>query len=220
MSHEPKSAVPPPPVAVVGSTVQISNVAQVDPEGQQIRRTFSAPVAIGPGQGGVVNSIGSIAGKFEYDVNALDLANVSKSSCAGCKHWSQRAFRKMVSDWTGPASTAVQRQTIQGYKDKILKDQIGYLGETVEQTLHSSFGICGVLSEWVIGAVGKHEGYWPVTPMRDATCPTYVQAGTARMDVVTPAQPLGLFKPLDYDAKAIGASRYDQVLYSAANKIK
>ncbi len=219
MSDETKPA-PPPPVSVVGSTVQFSNVAQVDPEGQQIRRTFSAPVAIGPGQGGVVNSIGSIAGRFEYDVNALELANVSKSSCGGCRHWNQRAFHQMVAKWTGPASTAVQRQTIQGYKAKILKDQIGYVGETVEQTLASSFGICGVLSEWVEGVVGKHEGYWPVTPMRDATCPTYVAAGAARMEVTTPAQPLGLFEPVSSDAVKIGADRYDRVLFSAAGKVK
>ncbi len=221
---KPETLSPAAPAAVsptvVGSTLQYSATPQVDPEGQSAKRTFSAPVDIGPGAAGVVNKLGTIAGKFEYDVNVGELANVAKSSCAGCRHFSREAFLKLVSEWTGPASTAAQRQTIDGYRAKIKADNLGYVGETVEQTLYSSFGICHVLSEWVKGAVGEHPGYWPVTPMRDATCPTYVSAGAARMDVVTAAQPLGLFKPRDLDSKKIGAARYDNVLFDAAGKLR
>ncbi len=81
-----------------------------------------------------------------------------------------------------------------------------------------SFGICRVLSDWVEGIVGRNPMHWPVVPDQHATCPTYVAVPGARMEVVTPTQPLGLFKPKDYDAKKIGAKRYDSVLQAADGK--
>lgn len=210
-----------PEVFIHGVKTEISQTPQTDAEGQVIRQQVHANVPAGPGSAGKVNAIGSIPSVIEYKTQAGEMANAMRTSCHVCKHFDVKAWREFVAAATGPASRAEDRQTIEKLKERLLADNIGVFGLDgafdLEATL-MSFGICRVLSDWVEGIVGRNPMHWPVVPDQHATCPTYVAVPGARMEVVTVAQPLGLFKPRDLDAKKIGAKRYDDVLHAAEGK--
>jgi len=210
-----------PELIVTGHTLAYSQQPGVDAEEQTAVQRYRTQAPAGPGQAGVVNAQGSIPAIIEYKTTAGVLANVVKSSCAGCARHDVKAWRQFVAAATGPASSAESRQTIQTLRGRIMVDGVGFFDDAgeidIERTL-MSFGICRVLSDWVEGAVGRDPMHWPVVTSRDATCPTYVAAGTARMEVVTAAEPLGLFKARDLEARKIGAEQYDNVLFDAAGK--
>lgn len=222
--------IPPPAPVITGQTLDFTKTPQTDPEGETAVRQFTTtapagPQAAGGGAAGQAGQTGSIPAIFEYRANVLDLAQAESSKCISCRHWDHKAFLAFVARSTGPLSSAEDRQTIETYKAKIKIDNLGRVGDTVEQTLTRDIGLCHVLSDWVEGVAGKNPIYWPFTPMRDATCPTYVAAVSqsgdpARMELVTPMQPHGLFKPRDLDAKKINAGRYDAILYDAAGRAR
>lgn len=203
--------------------VQISQTPQTDAEAQSIKRTLVVGAPIGPGAAGTVSQVGQIPAHFEYLTNVGDHANAIKTSCGGCKHWDNIAWRKFVIASTGPASTVADRQTIETLRGRLATEGRGYkdpkTGKVdVEATL-MGIGVCRVLSDWVEGAMKqRHPAHWPVAPMPESTCPTYVAVPGARMAVVTPAQPLGLFKARD--TNKTGDARRDALLFAAAGKIR
>jgi len=210
-----------PDLVIKRQTLDFSQRPQTDAEGQVARRRFHTEVAAGPGQAGVVNAQGMIPGIIEYNTTAGELAEASRSPCAGCQHHDVKAWRQFVAAATGPASTAEDRDTIQKLRGRLMVDGVGVFNDDgefdVEATL-MSFGICRPLTDWVEGVVGKNPMHWPIVTSREANCPSYVAAGGARMEVTYPSQPLGLFKPRDLDSKKYGAARYDAVLFDAAGK--
>lgn len=207
-----------PGVMIKRGTLDFSRQPQVDPEGQTAVRRLESTAPIGP-QGG--SAVGGIPSVLEYKSTAGALANAVKTACIACRHHNVRAWRAWVAAATGPAATAEQKQTIQTLRGRLLIDGVGIFSDDgefdVEATL-MSFGICEVLSDWVKGIVGENPIHWPIVTAKDATCPTYVAVEGARMEVTTPAQPLGLFRPKDLDARKHGAKRYDAVLFGAAGK--
>jgi hypothetical protein len=211
---------------VTGQALKFSRRPQVEPEAQAAVREFrvEAPAGYqgaGGGPAGVVNQQGTIPAVVQYGSTAGEMAQARRTSCAGCKHFDVAAWRKFVAVSTGPLARAEDKQTIQTMRARIMMAGYGYVdnnGELdVEATL-MAHGICRVLSDWAEGVVGRDPMHWPIVPWREATCPPSCHAGAAKLDVVTPAQPLGLFVPKDFDAEKIGAKRYDEVLRAAQGK--
>lgn len=212
-----------PDLIVKGNSLDFSHVPQVDAEGQVARKRIYTEAPAGP-QGGVPGQHGQLPAVIEYTGMAGELANAVKTACAGCANHDVKAWRQFVAAATGPASSAEDRQTIQTLRGRLLMEGRGIFDANdeldVEATLNS-LGICRVLSDWVEGAMGlRHPAHWPVVTEREATCPTYVAVPGARMEVTTPAQPLGLFKARDGDARKIGDMRRDAVLWDAAGKVR
>ncbi len=212
---------PKPEIAVKSVTAEVSQAPQTDAEGQFIRRQVIVDAPIGPGQGGVVNEQGRVPAILEYKTNVGEHANALKTNCGMCRHWDNKAWRIFVQRCTGPASTAQDRQTIETLRERIKIGDRGYRDAQgqldVEQTL-ANFGVCHVLSDWVEGVVGRHPIYWPVAPIPEATCPGEISVPGGRMQIVTDAQPFGLFKPRDLDATKLGDSKRDALLFAASKK--
>jgi hypothetical protein len=206
---------------VTGQSLRFSSTPQVDPEGQAAVREFKLATPAGmqnAGSSGAVDQRGSLPAIVQYATTAGAMANGVRTACAGCKNFDVKAWRKFVSDATGPASSAEMRQTIETMKARIKMAGYGYEkanGELdIDQTL-LAHGICRPLSDWVEGCTQRDPMFWPVVAWREATCPPSCRAGPHELKVVTAEQPFGLFKPLDLDAAKIGAGRYDQVLRAA-----
>jgi hypothetical protein len=100
-------------------------------------------------------------------------------------------------------------------KSRIMMAGYGFDDDTGGESTLRAHGICRPLNDWVEGVVGRNPIYWPVVAWKDATCPPSCNAGQHNLPVVTPEQPLGLFRPRDLDAKQIGSNRYDKVLRAA-----
>ncbi len=205
---------------VVGQSIQFSQTPQTDAEGQHVKRQFHTQVEAGAGrenQGG----FGALPGIVEYNTTAGEMAQGARTACAGCRHFDVRAWHKFLSLATGPASKAEDRETINAMKGRIMMAGYGVLDAKGEVDIDATVmlhGICRVLSDIVEGFVGRDPMHWPVISWRESSCPTYVQAGPHRTEVVTPAAPYGFFKPVDLDAQKIGAQRYDQILNDASRK--
>jgi hypothetical protein len=218
MSEESKA----PEFSPVQQPTKFTAVPQVDVEGQTAQIEYRAPIQAGAQNGGPGAAIqgvqGNIPGIIQYTAGVGDMANAAKTSCAGCKWFDVRAWRQFVAEATGPLSSAESRQTIQTMRSRIMMAGYGYednQGEVdIEQTL-MAHGICRPLSDWVEGSVGRDPVFLPVVPWREATCPNTCHAGPHTLNVVTPAEPFGLFKPKDLEAKQIGANRYDNLLRAA-----
>lgn len=208
-----------PELVITGRDVKFSAESQVDPEGQTAAIEYRTPVTAGRGGLGQAQTgsghEGNIPGVIQYTTNVGDMANGARTACAGCAHYDVRAWQKYVREATGPASSAESRQTIQTMKARIMMAGYGYEDDSGGETTLMAHGICRPMSDWVEGVVGKDPVHWPVLAWREATCPKTCHAGAHTLEVVTPAQPLGLYKPKDLDAKKIGAHRYDGVLNAA-----
>lgn len=216
-----------PELQITGQTLEYSRIPETDAEGQIARRRFHTPIAagnqgLGGGESGLANQMGSIPGVIEYSSTAGEMANAARTACVACKHFDQKAWQKFQAAAMGPASSAESRQTIKTMKDRLLLAGKGFVddatGEVHIDEYVATFGICRILSDWIEGSVGRHPIHWPVVTEPTANCPSKVQAEGHVMDVVTPAEPYGFFKPKDLDAKTIGAQRYDQVLFGAQGK--
>lgn len=210
-----------PDLVVTGEELKISHTPGVEPEAQAVAHQYKTHVPMGAQGAG---AMGGIPGVIQYDTTVGDVANAVKTSCAGCRHWDNRAWLQYLAKAEGPLSTAESRESVKAWRERIKTAGFGYVDKVgqvdVDGTLRAH-GICHVLSDWVEGVLQAQDPiWWPVVPFREATCPTYVQAKQHRMEVTTPAEPFGLFKPRDLDAKNIGAGRYDRVMYDAAGKIK
>lgn len=198
----------------------VANTPGVEPEAQEVKRQYGTSVAAGP-RGGA--AMGGIPGVIEYSTTAGAMANAVRGACAGCRHFDQKLWLKYLAAAEAPMAKEESKQTMQAMRTRIGIAGYGYTDKfgrvDIEATM-KAHGICRVLSDWVQGAVGKDPVHWPVICWREAVCPTYVAAAQHRMDVVTPAQPLGLFVPLDREAIGIGDKRYDAVMHEAAGKTK
>ncbi len=211
-----------PELVITGKETKFSAEPQVDPEGQTAAIEYKTPVTAG--RGGLGQAMtgsgheGNIPGLIQYTTNVGDMANGARSSCAGCAHHDVKAWNRYVDQATGPLSTAEQRQEIDTAKKRIAIAEFGYQNPDgtvdLEGTLRS-FGICRPLNDWVEGCVGKNPVHWPVFTWRDSNCPRTCHAGAHTLQVVTPEQPMGLYKPRDFDALKFGAKRYDKVLHAA-----
>jgi hypothetical protein len=208
-----------PSLLIKKEILDFSRAPQTDAEGQIARRRFVTEAPIGP-QGGA--GVGQIPAVIEYQTGAGQLADSVQSNCGSCRFHDRKAWRQYVSRMTGPASSAEDRQTIQTLRARILMNGVGVFDANdeldVEATLGKFFGICQPLSEWTKGVVGENPIHWPVATTRDAACPTTIAVAGHTMQVVTPAEPLGLFKPKDLDATKLGAARRDAVLFDAMGK--
>lgn len=209
-------------MVVTGETLTYSQTPQTDAEGQTALRQFHTKVDMGAGRDNA-GGAGSIPGVIEYRSSAGDLAHAARTSCAGCRFNDVKAWHQFLAMATGPGSRPEDRQTIEGMKGRIMRAGYGVMHENGELDIEATVlhhGICRVLSDIIEGFVGRDPMHWPVVVWREATCPSYVQAGQHRMDITTPAQPYGLYKPIDADAVKIGAQRYDTILNAAAGKIR
>lgn len=211
-----------PELIITGQQTKFSATPQVDAEGQTAAIEYGTRVSAGRGglaqaQTGMGQE-GQIPGVIQYQTNVGDMANGARASCAACKNHDVRAWNQYVDRATGPLSTAEERQEIDTAKRRIAIAEFGYQNKDgsvdLEATLRA-FGICRPLNDWVEGAIGKNPIHWPVFTWRDTGCPRTCHAGPHTLNVVTPEQPLGLFRPKDLDAKKIGAGRYDTVLHAA-----
>lgn len=211
---------------VTGQQLRFSQTPKVDPEGQTAVREFAVQAPAGyqqgnAGAGGVGDQQGVIPAIVQYTSTVGELAQGKRSACVACKHFDNRAWRKFVENSTGPLSTAESRQTIETLRNRLILKGAGYMKKDgtldVEESL-MSFGICRVLSDWVESVVGRNPMHWPITPQPEANCPPSCHAGTAKLDVVTPAAPYGFFVPKDLDAEKVGAHRYDQVMRLAQGR--
>jgi hypothetical protein len=212
----------PPDLKITQQSTTFTAQPQTDVEGQTAKISYRAPIQVGAQNGGAGAAIsgvqGNIPGVIEYTAGVGDMANAARTACAACAHFDVRAWRQFVSAATGPASSAESRQTINTMRSRIMMAGFGYEdnnGEVdIERTL-MAHGICRPLSDWVEGSVGRDPVFWPVVPWREATCPNTCHAGPHTLQVVTPAEPFGLYKPKDLEAKQIGANRYDNLLRAA-----
>lgn len=211
-------------VQITGQRLMFSSAPKVEPEQQAAVREFSVAAPAGfqqSGEAGASNTQGNIPTIVRYESTAGEMAQARMSACTACKHWDNRALQKYVALSTGPLATPEQKQTIQTMKARIMLKGSGYMKDDgsldVDGTL-ASFGICRVLSEWVKGVVGEDPMYWPIVTQPEANCPPSCHAKASALQVVTDAQPLGLFVPKDLDAKKVGAKRYDEVLRLAQGK--
>lgn len=208
-------------LVVTGQSLRFSQTPQVDAEGQVAVQRFETKAGVGYG---ATNSggLGELPATIEYKTPAGQLANAVKTACAGCRHFDVKSWHRYHAAATGPASKVEDRQTIQAMRSRIMMAGYGVMMEDKDEVdldaTMAQHGICRVLSDVVEGWVKKDPMHWPVICWRESTCPTYVAAGAHRMEITTPAQPLGLFKPLDLDAQKIGAKRYDAVLHGAERK--
>ncbi len=210
-----------PELRISSKSIEFSRAPQVDAEGQAARVNYGTRVAGGMNQ---LNQgeLGSIPGVIQYDTTAGALADGARTACGVCKHWDSVAWLRMVRDADSPLATAEDRQTITQARTRLMK---AYGVEQAEEALRQ-FGICKVMSEIIHGWVGKDPIHWPAVVKNDANCPEYVSAGLSplgipnRVQIVTPAAPFGLFKPKDLDATTIGDKRRDEVLFSAAGKVR
>lgn len=204
-----------PDLLIRGEQTAISTTPQTDAEGQAILRRVQVDAPAGP-QGGA--PIGQIPAIIEYKTQVGEHAAALKTNCGTCRHFDSKAWKAFVWAATGPASTAEDRQTIDTLRKRIATDGKGLADENgnldVEATL-MSIGICRVLSDWTEGIVGRNPIYWPVAPTPDATCPTSIVVPGGQMQIVTPAEPFGLFKPRDLDARKMGDKRRDDLLFAA-----
>jgi len=146
--------------------------------------------------------VGNLPTIIQYQGKAGEMANAARTACVGCRHWDNRAMLKFISNSEGPLSSAEDRETLKNMRSRVTKE-----GFKLEE-----FGICRVLSDWVEQCVGRDPFFWPSISWREATCPNVCHAGQFKLDVVTPAEPFGLFSPVDMDAQKIGANRYDAIL--------
>lgn len=211
-----------PELIITGQQTRFSAEPQVDPEGQTAAIEYGTQVSAG--RGGLNQAMtgtgqeGLIPGKIQYTTNVGDMANGARTACAGCKHFDVRAWQTFLSAATGPASSAESRQTIETMKARIMMAGYGYTDNNdevdIERTI-AQHGICRPLSDWVEASVGRNPIHWPVVAWREASCPNTCHAGPHTLQVVTPAEPLGLFRPKDLDAQKIGAGKYDAVLHAA-----
>jgi len=211
-----------PELLITGKETKFSAEPQVDPEGQTASIEYKTPVVAGPGglaqAQAASGGMGNIPGIIQYQTNVGLMANGARTACVGCAHHDVRAWNKYVDRATGPASTAEERNEIELAKKRIANASFGYQKPDgtpdLEATLRD-FGICRPLNDWVEGVVGKNPVHWPVFTWREANCPSTCHAGAHTLQVVTPEQPFGLFRPKDLDTKKIGAGRYDAVLHAA-----
>jgi len=206
---------------VTGQTIQFSQKPQTDAEGQVALRQFHTRVDAGAGKDGAQGALGQIPGIVEYTAMAGDMANAARTACAGCRHFDVKAWHRFLAQATGPLSKAEDRETITAMKGRIMMAGYGVMDAKDEIDIEATVmrhGICRVLSDIIEGWVGRDPMHWPVVCWRESACPNYVQAGANKMDITTPAQPFGLFKPIDLDAQKIGAQRYDAILNDAAGK--
>lgn len=209
-------------LVVTGQSLQFTNKPQTDAEGQTAVRQFHTQVGAGAGPNNQ-GELGAIPGVIEYSTPAGEMAQAARTACAACRHFDVRAWHKFLALSTGPLSKAEDRETITAMKGRIMMAGYGVTDDAGELDIEATMmrhGICRVLSDVIEGFVGRDPMHWPVVCWREATCPSYVQAGSHRMDVTTPAQPYGLFKPVDLDAQKIGAQRYDQILNDASGKLR
>lgn len=204
---------------IVGEQAHISNTPQTDAEGQTIIREFhaQAPTTMqGSGPGAAVSgNVGNLPTLIQYSAAAGEMANAARTACVACKHFDNKAWLRFISNAEGPASSAESRQTLQTMRERIKRAGYGFQNKDgshdVEATLQAH-GICRVLSDWVEAATGRDPIFWPVVPWREANCPNICRAGPHELNVTTPAEPFGLFSPIDTDAQKIGANRYDTIL--------
>lgn len=200
---------------------------QTAPEAQAVVREFKLDAPAGyqqqnAGALGVGNQQGTIPAIVQYGTTAGEVAQARRGACVACSHFDNKAWRRMVDISTGPLATAEDKQTVETLRQRIAVMGVGYLGTPEGRAqideFMNSLGICRVLSDWVEGVVGKNPMFWPIVPAPDACCPTNCHAGSAKLDVVTPAAPMGFFKPKDLDAVKVGDKRYDEVLRLAEGK--
>ncbi len=202
---------------ITGEKIHIGNAPQVDPEGQTMVREFTATAPTHMQGGGGPNA--AVHGQLrdtplvvQYSGKAGEMANAARTSCAGCKHWDHRAWLQFLSRAEGPASSAESRQTVATTRARIAT-AIGPEPKAVEHALRSQ-GICRVLSDWIESIAGRDPMFWPAHSWPNATCPNTVNAGpnAPPLNVVTPAEPLGFFSPVDMDSERHGTNRYDAIL--------
>lgn len=214
MSQEKKE------LEITSERTLVANTPGVEPEAQEVKRQFGTPVSMGP-RGGTTT--GGVPGVIEYSTTAGAMANAVRGACAGCRHFDVKLWNKYLAAAEAPMAKEESKQTMQAMRVRVLRAGYGFqdkFGRVDIEATMKAHGICRVLSEWVKGAVGEDPVHWPVICWREAVCPTYVAAGPHRMDVVTDAQPLGLFVPVDREAIGIGDKRYDAVMFDASGKLK
>lgn len=208
-----------PELLIKKEILDFSHAPGLEPEEQTARHRFVTEAPLGPQGTGAIN--GRIPAVVEYSTQAGQLADAVQSNCGACKNHDRKAWRQYVSRMTGPASSAEDRQTIQTLRSRIMMNGVGVFVEDeldVEATLANYFGICQPLSEWTKGIVGENPIHWPVATTRDAACPSTITVEGRSMQIVTPAEPLGLFRPKDLDATKLSAARRDVVLFDAAGR--
>ncbi len=216
MSDTPKKK----DLVVTGQTIQFSNTPQTDAEGQVAVRQFHTQATAGAGQNNR-GEFGGLPAIIEYKAMAGEMAQGARTACAGCRHMDVKAWHRFLARATGPLSKAEDRETITAMKGRIMMAGYGVMDANDEIDIEATVmrhGICRVLSDIIEGFVGKDPMHWPVVVWREATCPSYVQAGPHRAEITTPEAPYGLFKAIDLDAEKIGAARYDAILNDAGGK--
>jgi hypothetical protein len=213
---------------ITSQGLQISSEPQVDPEGQTVVREFkgTAPADMRGAptiNAAVTGHVGELPLVLQYSGKAGEMANAARTACVGCKHWDNRALKSFVANAEGPASSAESRQTVQSMRERIKRAGYGFKNKLgfhdVEATLHAH-GICRVLSDWIESCVGRDPMFWPAISWREASCPNICRAGPHELNVVTPAEPFGLFSPVDSEATKVGAGRYDAILKTVQEQNK
>lgn len=212
---------------ITGQQLRFSRTPQVDPEGQAAVREFRVEAPAGyqaqnQGAAGLANQQGSIPAIIQYGTTAGEMAQGRRSACQACRHWDNAAWRKFITMSTGPLARAEDKQTLESLRNTLTLRGIQYdhpngKPMTIDEIV-AAHGICRVLSDWVEGVVGRDPLHWPVVPGPDANCPPSCHAGASKIDVATPAAPLGFFQPRDLDSVKIGDKRYDEVLRLAQGK--
>lgn len=209
-------------LVVTGRTLQFTKQEQTDAEGQVAVQQFHTRVGAGVGRDND-GSAGSIPGIIEYKSMAGELANAVRTCCQACVHFDRKSWLKYLSNAEGPLGSKEDRETINQLRGRLMMAGVGPTDANGEIDIEAAlrmFGVCRPLSDIIEGWVGKNPIHWPAIVAMDANCPTYVQAEANRQEIVTPASPFGLFKPLDLDAQKIGAKRYDAVLHDAGRKTR
>jgi hypothetical protein len=201
--------------------LRISSTPQVDPEGQTVVREFKTEAAasmrgIESPNAAVTGNVGNIPTVIQYSGKAGEMANAARTACVGCKHWDHKAWLLFLSRADSPDAAPEARQTMQTMRARIEKA----VGPADAELYMKGQGICRVLSDWVEQVQGRDPFFWPVISWREATCPNVCRAGPHELNVVTPAEPFGLFSPVDMDAKKIGANRYDAILKTVQEQNK
>jgi len=207
-------------LVVIGQSTDVSATPQTDPEAQVVRQQFHTQAGVGYGKDNN-GGLGGLPAIVEYRTQAGEFANAAKSACGVCRHFDKRSWLKHLSKTEGPLGSKEDRETLNQMRGRLMMAGYGPKdgnGEVDIEAALATFGVCRPLSDIIEGWVGKNPIHWPVLVSDSANCPTYVQAEGHRTEIVTPAAPFGLFKPLDLDARKVGDQRRDLVLFTAAGK--
>lgn len=175
---------------------------KAEPEQQTVSRILTTDSEV---EGG-----GSVATQIITSSQALEFANAVRYHCGNCRFFDNRGWRAFVAKADSPLSPMTVREDVNKIRGALLMTMNASVGSMhagadgdmdVEHALQA-LGFCGPLGE-----IEKGD---PVIVHPLASCPP---------ELVSPANPAGLFKPRDNDSDAAGEAAYDLVMQRAAGRV-